>query len=321
MPAVPAPRPAFALPALMAALLAMAMVGCGEDSPPPGAANAPEHAVVVLAGRLRDNDLVGFAHDAIPPALHPAMAEAWRAGRTRWPLEELPFDHRIPSMLATLAEPRAESKLQRGYDRQFANAHGEIRSAAKSLGLFGVKYLEKDRSLSADERHHAVQLVSALGGWGEQARLGDPKRAHAAIARLSLAARRSRLTGDDAFREAGMDESLRRLGPMWAALKDSLRMYDLDLDESLEKMSVTLVSHQGDRARVRLRYPLAGKTIDTLVAVERIDGHWYLSDFVRHARAATAPQPAAPTPGPSATGIPSPVALPPAPPPTTPPSS
>ena len=294
MPVVRPRRRPVALPALMAGLLALA--GCGEDAPPPGAASAPEQSVLVLAGRLRDNDLVGFAHDAIPPGLHPAMAEAWRSGRTRWPLEELPFDHRIPGMLATLSAPGAEKTLQRDFDRQFANAHGEIRSAARSLGLFGVKYLESDRSLTPDERHHAVQLIAAFSAWGERARLGEPKRARAAIARLALAARRTHLSSDTAFREAGMDESLRRLGPMWASLKDALRGYDLDLDESLGGMQATLVERDGDRARVRMRYPLAGKTIDTTVAVERIDGHWYLSDFVRHARAATAPQPPAGAP-------------------------
>jgi hypothetical protein len=312
MPVVRTRRAASALPALMAGLLALALAGCGEDAPPPGAASAPEQSVLVLAGRLRDNDLVGFAHDAIPPGLHPAMAEAWRSGRTRWPLEELPFDHRIPGMLATLSEPGAEKTLQRDFDRQFGNAHGEIRSAARSLGLFGVKYLENDRSLSADERHHAVQLVAAFSAWGERARLGDSKRARAAIARLGLAARRTHLTSEAAFRDAGMDESLRRMGPMWAALKDTLRSYDLDLDDSLGKLEATLVERDGDRARVRMRYPLAGKTIDTVVAVERIDDHWYLSDFVRHARAATAPRVPAPAPAagpgtmPAASGAPPP---------------
>lgn len=319
MPVVRTRRRTAALPALMAGLLALALAACNEaPSPPPGAASAPEQSVLVLAGRLRDNDLVGFAHDAIPPGLHPAMAEAWRAGRTRWPLEELPFDHRIPGMLATLSEPGAEKKLQRDFDRQFGNAHAEIRSAARSLGLFGVKYLENDRSLSPDERHHAVQLVAAFSAWGEQARLGDPKRARAAIARLGLAARRTHLASGDAFRDAGMDESLRRMGPMWAALKDVLRSYDLDLDDSLGQLQASLVERDGDRARVRMRYPLAGRTIDTVVAVERIDGHWYLSDFVRHARAATAAR--APAPDPAAepgTTPASPVAPPP--PPAAPP--
>jgi hypothetical protein len=89
-----------------------------------------------------------------------------------------------------------------------------------------------------------------------------------------------------------MDESLRELGPMAAALKAALAGYGLDLDASLDAMSLSLESRDGDHARVRMRYPLAGRTIDTVVAVERVDGHWYLSDFLRHARAAAAPPPA-----------------------------
>jgi hypothetical protein len=78
---------------------------------------------------------------------------------------------------------------------------------------------------------------------------------------------------------------------MFGAFKVCLRDYGLDLDQSLDGMQLSLERQDGDRALVRLRYPLAGRTIDTLVAVERVDGHWYLSDFLRHARAAAAPAP------------------------------
>ena len=51
-------------------------------------------------------------------------------------------------------------------------------------------------------------------------------------------------------------------------------------------MQVTLLQQTGDSARVRMHYPFAGQDIDTIVAVERIDGRWYLSDYLRHARRA-----------------------------------
>ncbi len=286
------------LAALLAVALALAATSCGEERRPvAGAATEPVQAVALLSGHLRDNDLQAFARDAVPPALQPALAAAWQAGRTRWPLEELPFDHRIPGMLATLAADGAEARLRRNFDRQFANAHSELRAAARALGLFGAKYLQSDQALSPEERAHYVQVVEALADWGGKARLGDPKRARAAIARLSLAARRTELRDEADFRRLGMDESLRQLGPMAAALKASLAGYGLDLDESLDAMSLSLESRDGDRARVRMRYPLGGRTIDTVVAVERVGGRWYISDFLRHARAAAAaPIPAAPLP-------------------------
>ena len=317
VPAVP--RPAPALPALLAALLALTAAGCGGDERvTPTVASEPTDAVALLTRHLRDNDLQAFARDAVPPALRPQLAAAWQAGRTRWPLEELPFDHKIPGMLAVLAADKADTRLRRSFEGQFANAHGEIRAAAKSLGLFGVKFLQTDIALSAEERAHYAQLVAVMSDWGTRAKLGDPKRARGTIARLTLAARQSGLREEADFRRYGMNDSLRRLTPVVAALKESLRAYDLDLDRSLDAMTLSLVSQEGDRARVRMRYPLDGKTIDTVVAVERIDGRWYLSDFLRHARAAAAvPQePAGPAPMPS---TPAPTDAPPGTPPVVPP--
>lgn len=310
-PAPVALRPAPVLPALLAALLALAAAGCSGERAIPTAATEPVDAVALLTRHLRDNDLQAFARDAVPPALRPQLAAAWQGGRTRWPLEELPFDHKIPGMLTALAADKADLRLRRSFDRQFANAHGEIRAAAKSLGLFGVKFLQTDTALSTEERAHYAQLVAVMSDWGGRAKLSDPKRARGTIARLTLAARQSGLREEADFQRFGMDESLRRLTPVIAALKESLRAYDLDLDRSLDAMTLSLVSQEGDQARVRMRYPLDGKTIDTVVAVERVDGRWYLSDFLRHARGAAA-LPAAPATAP----MPVPATPPPVVPPT-----
>ena len=292
-----APRPA--LPVVLAALLALTALGCEKDRQvAPGTAAGPVQAVALLSRHLRDNDLQAFARDAVPPPLRPQLDAAWRAGRTRWPLDELPFDRKIPGVLAMLSADKADAALRRSFDRQFANANTEIRAAASALGMFGVKFLQSDDTLSAEERAHYAQLVSAMSAWGAKAKLGDSKRGRGAIARMTLAARQTGLRGEADFAQSGMGDSLRRLTPVIAALKDTLRSYDLDLDDSLDAMTLSLDHQDGDRARVRMRYRLAGEAIDTLVAVERIDGRWYLSDFLRHARTAAAPPPAPPAAAP-----------------------
>jgi HPt (histidine-containing phosphotransfer) domain-containing protein len=277
-------RPSLALPALLAALLVLAAVGCDRSERiAPGAATEPVQAVALLSRHLRNNDLQAFARDAVPPELLPPLAAAWQAGSTRWPLDELPFDQKIPGIVTTLSADQADVQLRRSFDRQFANANTEIHAAATALGLFGVKFLQSDDTLSAEERAHYAQLVSAMSEWGASASLGDPKRGRSAIARLTLAARQTGLREEADFRRFGMDDSLRRLTPLIAALKETLRSHDLDLDQSLDTMTLSL----------------AGKAIDTSVAVERIDGHWYLSDFLRHARAAALVPDAAPAAMPS----------------------
>lgn len=255
----------------------------------PTGATSPVQAVTLPTGHLRRNDLAAFARDAVPPALHARLENAWRLGRTRWPLDELPFDERLPAVLGGLAAPGAEQRLQRVFDRQFAGQSAELRTAANTLGLFGMQYVRHDGDFSPAERAHYAQFVQALSRWAATAPLGDPARAHRAIPRLAAAARATRLRSEADFAKAGMPASLQRLSGFWATAKDVLADYGLRLDDSLGGLRAELVSRQGDHARVRLRYALAGAPVEATVEVERVDGRWYLSDYLRHARAAAGP--------------------------------
>ncbi|MFC3550754.1 hypothetical protein ACFOLC_06945 [Lysobacter cavernae] len=278
-----------AIAALLLAAVAVAG-GCGRDAAPVAetAPAQPTQAVTQLVADLRANDLAGYARHAVPPALHARLETAWREGRTRWPLTELPLDDRLPGFITALAAPGADKQLLTTYNRQFAGAHGELRSAAATLSLFATQYLRSEGDYSDDERAHYVQLVAAMSRWGQQAPLGDAQRARKAIPQLVTAARLTGLAGPDRFREAGMQRSLERLGPFFGRFKQVLAGYGLNLDAAFDSVQATLIEQTGDHARVRLHYTLAGQAIEAQLQVERRDGRWYLRDILRHAEAEAA---------------------------------
>lgn len=275
------------------AAVALALPGCGErarapDAAPVQEAPTPGETVRLLTAHLRGNDLEAFARDAVTPEVHARLEAAWRDGRTRWPLDQLPFAQHLPGAMAALSAPDAEQALQQGYDRQLANA--SLASAAQFLTVFTVQYITQQGDFSASEREHYPQLVQALGAWVAQAPIGERPRAQAAIATMSAAAREARLDSDAAFAEAGMAEGLRRMSKVLATAKQVLASYGFDLDADLGDMQVQLQSQTGDLARVRMQYSLAGSPIDTVVNLERRDGRWYVSDFLRRAEDAVAGQ-------------------------------
>ncbi|HRP73431.1 MAG TPA: hypothetical protein PK743_12440 [Luteimonas sp.] len=267
------------------AALVLLLAGCDRreaavDAPPAEPAT-PGETVRQLTAHLRDNDLEAFARDSVTPEVHALLDTAWSQGRTRWPLDQLPFAAHLPRAMAALSAPDAEKTLQQGFDRQLANA--SLAQAAEFLTVFTVQFIVQQGDFSASEREHYPQLVQALGAWAGQAPIGDRKRAQAAIASMAAAAREAKLDSDEAFAEAGMDESLRRMSKVLAAGKQVLVGYGFDLDSDLRDMQVQLQSQTGDLARVRMQYTLAGSPIDTVVNMERRDGRWYVSDFLRHA--------------------------------------
>ncbi|MGY0612609.1 MULTISPECIES: hypothetical protein [unclassified Luteimonas] len=289
---------------LVATVVAGLLAAC-RPVPPEAQAPAgsdlsrPALAVEVLAGHMRTGDLAAFARDAVPPALHAQLQVAWRAGHTRWPLDELPFSEHLPAVLDALAAPDAESTLAADFERQFAGSGREIRAAAATMGMFGAQYVEHQGDFSDAEREHYVQLVAAMAQWAAGAPLADRELAQAAIPRLVAAARALGPTTAEGIAAAGMDASLERFGIFANEAKRVLAGHGLDLDSTFDSVQAALQVQQGDQATVRLRYTLAGSPIDTVVAMERVDDRWYLSDYLRHAREAVraAGLPAGPQPG------------------------
>lgn len=251
-----------------------------EDTAPATPAT-PTEAVRRLTDDLRANDLDAFARHAVTPAVHQRLQVAWTEGRSRWPLDQLPFARHLPRGMAALSADDAEQSLQRGFDRQLAGA--SLGAAAEFLTLFTVQYILQQGEFSVSEREHYPQLVQAFGAWAAGAPIGDRERARAAIATMTAAAREAALDSDQAFADAGMDESLRRMSRVLATGKQVLVSYGFDLDADLDAMDLQLQSQTGDVARVRMQYMLAGTPIDTVVNLERRDGVWYVSDFLRHA--------------------------------------
>ena len=281
-------RPAIARPLrVFAAAFACALLlaACQRSTPAVPGGDRPTQAVLQLAQHLRANDAAGFATAAVPPALHARLETAWRTGRSRWPRDELPLEDRLPAMLAALSDDGARTTLQKTFDRQFANAGDDLRSAATSLGLFGVEYIRNEGTYSAAERDHYTQSVSALSRWAAGAPLADAKRARGAIAILTTAARRTGIDTPEDLANLGMEESLDRLGPFLGAVKQVFATYGLDLDATLDGLQATLVQQNGDTATVRVRYTLGKQPVDTLLLVQRIDGRWYLEDYLRNAEA------------------------------------
>ncbi|QSX79246.1 hypothetical protein [Agrilutibacter solisilvae] len=279
-----------------AAVLCLAVLsgGCDRASAPFGerAPTAPVAAVEQLVDDLRRNDLAAYARHAVPAPLHAQLATAWDEGRTVWPLTELPLDRQLGDFITALAAPGSERRLLAAYRTQFAGAHGELRTAATTLGLFATQYVNREGEYSSAERDHYTQLIRALSQWGQRAPLGDAAHARKAVPRLALAARATGLAGEGGLRRAGMVRSLQRLGPFFGQLRGVLRDYGLDFDTVLVHARITLAEQTGDRARVRIQYTLAGQPVDAYLLLERHQGRWYLSDLLRRARAEAAATPA-----------------------------
>jgi hypothetical protein len=290
--------------ALCGALLLAACQRPPPSAPSAGAsctqATTPEAAVTLVVDALRNDALETIPCRAVPPALQYRLELAWREDRSRWPIAELPLSSKLSAVLAALNGPAAETKLRLAFDHQFAGQTTELQSAARGLGLFAVRYIQKESTYQPDQRAHYANLIVALSDWSSHAPLGDRSLGHQAVTLLVAGANASSIHDDAGLHNAGMRGSLRGLSPLYRNAKQALALYGLSLDDVLSSVLVSPKDQSGDHARVHVHYLVHGEPVDSDIAVERRDGHWYLSGMLADAEQALAAPvaPAAPpTPG------------------------
>ncbi|MBS0199289.1 MAG: hypothetical protein JSR70_02455 [Proteobacteria bacterium] len=257
-------------------------------------ANAPEAAVTLVVDALRNDALETIPCRAVPPAMQDKLELAWREDRSRWPIGELPLSSKLPAILTALNGPAAETKLRLAFDHQFGGQTAELQSAARGLGLFAVRYIQKESSYQPDQRAHYANLIVALSDWSSHAPLGDRALGHQAVTLLVAGANASSIHDEAGLRAAGMRGSLRGLTPLYRNARQALALYGLSLDEVLSSVQASLKDQNGDHARVHVHYVVHGEPVDSDIAVERRDGHWYLGGMLADAeQALAAPQPQA----------------------------
>ncbi|QYR53211.1 hypothetical protein [Lysobacter soyae] len=288
------------------ALLGTALVACSKPaqdanahtpvkhtSAPCRGAATPELAIQNMMQALQSNDLERIPCLATTPIMATRLELAWREGRSRWPLTELPLSNKLVPVLGALTAPNADKTLKARFDKSLAGQTNALHQTARGLGLFAVRYLQREGDYTTEERAHYAALIVALGTWAEKAPLGDKQIGHDSIDLLVAAARESGLRDENGIREAGMRGSLRALSPLFAASKDALRKYGLSLDDILGSVTVSRSDDESDadHARVHVTYRVAGNSVSTDVDVERRDGLWYTSGLLTSAeKAINAPQ-------------------------------
>lgn len=272
-----------ALAALL--LLALALVACRREPADLAAVPGdPVGAVQAQVKALRDNDLVRYSRLSLPPELHARSEALWaRRQAEAGPVD--PEDAReYADMMARLTAPDAEKALMRDLEPKLAKfqaeAAGQWPLMQATASIFLGAAIQANTELSAAEKEHGAAVVEALLAWAQPELFTDRERARRAVAALSRTARELELPTLEQARALPMMPAMEKGGIALAGLKEAARAYDLDLDQSLDQATVALVSTDGDRARVKVSYPLLGKPVAFEIEMQRVGEGWYSADAI-----------------------------------------
>jgi len=273
------PIPALRLLPILA--LAIALAGCKREEAPTSA-DAGEPTAVIEAGvaALRAGDLRAFVESQLPPAEIERL-RAEHAAKSAEPVDEAERK-RFANLMAMLAAPDAEDQVMAAIEPKLAQFEREIepqltRNIAMLKGLAMVA-IQQNEDLTPLAKAQAVASLDAVSGWIARTRFSDRERLREAIGHLAAAAREADVATLDALNALNWDAALDRASIAFRGVKRVLETYGFSVDAMLDSVRTEVVSKEGDRARIKVRYELLGKPMSFDVDLVARDGRWYTKD-------------------------------------------
>ncbi len=268
------------LPALML-VLAIAIVGCKrEETPATSDVGAPTAVVEAGIAALRAGDLRAFFESQLPPAEIERL-RAEHATRAAEPVDDAERE-RFATWMAVLTAPDAEDQVMAAIEPELVQFEREIepqlmRNVAMLKGLAMVA-IQQSEELTPLAKEQAMASLDAVSGWVTRTRFSDRDRLREAIGHLAAAAREADVASLDALNALDWDASLDRASIAFRAVKRVLESYGFRIDAALDSVRTELVSQEGDRARVKVRYELLGNPMSFDVDLVAREGRWYAKD-------------------------------------------
>lgn len=245
----------------------------------------PAAQLEATARLFAQDDLSGLAQSLVPP-------EQWEQAKLAYELHKIApieehdreeFDEAIARFTGPTAVDDLMAEIEPKLDEARPQAPGALMMA---FGAANVAVNSPDSDLTDDQR---AALISALPGvqrWATGTDFLDPVALRQALTLVVDAARGTGIDDIDDFKTLTLEQVLDRAEPVFAAAKDAVRGYGLDLDAIAQSMRVEVLSNDGRDAKVRMTVMVFDAPVWAEQELELVDGRWYNKEALRHIQVA-----------------------------------
>lgn len=267
---------------LMVAVMAvLALAGCGRDASKAAAEAGPDAAIVALANAIRENEIEAFLRHSLSEAEYAEARQEWDTARVG---EVGPEDAaRLDEILARISHEGVVEEMMREVEPALEGARENLPMMLFAAQTMGHASIARNEQLTEAQKTTANDLLAAFGKWAGGRDLADPALAREAMTVWVAGARRMELQETADLQALEFEEMTARASMLLAATKSALKVYELDLDETLASVQAETLRQQGDTALVRVSFRLLDTEQRFDLAMVRRDERWLPEAVRRHA--------------------------------------
>jgi len=269
----------------LVALLALAACHRQDEAAQVGG-STPEAAVQGSIDLLKAGDFNGLWKHALPPAEYATLRADWSRHNANQPPVSTADKAKFDETVQKLTGPDAEARLYAEVQPKLSQMEQQYKDQLPVLISVGDALLKnsvaQNKSLDAEQKAQANQLIDVVAPWAKQAPWFDPTRAKQSVGVLVSTARKLDLKSPDQLRTLDFDAAMAKYATGYAGLKQLLAIYGLSVDDALDSVRLRTLSSKDGRAVVKIDYTLLGKPLSVESTLVQRAGRWYSESLINN---------------------------------------
>lgn len=266
----------------LSALLALGLTACERDAQPGAdsksmAGDGPAEASQRVAAELKDNDVLGALQAALPPSAIERMKVEFENSRKEAPNEDERLE--FAAVMAKLTADDAEAALMAELEPALQKYEAEMKAQMPLLIAMGrgfsEQWVKENPQLTETQKKQIAGLLDGVARWLGEVNFADRELARRAVSTMVQTARKLELKTLDQLQALEFEQAMAKAGVVMGGVKDVLSIYGLKIDDSLASVRASVLSQEGDSAKVKMAYRFFDQTLEVESDMVRREGRWF----------------------------------------------
>lgn len=272
----------------LALCLSLALAACGKQEDTAASVATPKAATVApqpsgpveqleqQLSALRNNDLAALLNSALPKDKLAEMRSDFEKARAEAITDEdrKQFDESIGKLIAAGGVDSMMAELE----PKLAEMKPQLPMIVGMGVMMAQQGVQQSTDLNDTQKAQMSQMLTGLQSWAMQTDFADPARLRRALEALKAGVEQSGIKTIEDLNALGFEQMLSKAGPVMGGVKGALSAYDLDINAMLASVKPSLVSMEGDVAKLKIDYTMFGTPLSMETELTRQDGYWYSKD-------------------------------------------
>ena len=248
-------------------------------------ADEPHEAILAAVQALRNNDIRALVLGSVGDEEFNKLATEWTEKRDSRLAEISDTDRAaFAAQMGLFTADGAEDAIMAILSPQLAVWKEQAAQFVPMIQGLGELKIEQLEGATDEGSQRLNQVLQALAEWAQNVDIASPELARQAIGVATRMARDLDVATLDDLAILEFDEVLERVGTILGGVRETLSIYGLSLDETLDSYDAETIANDGATATVKNTFTILGAPMEVEAEYVLVDEKWLSRDAIEQSQ-------------------------------------